>query len=415
MLERDDFSRRYREGASISLREFIYPLAQAYDSVRMKCDVELGGTDQTFNILLGRDFQKRHGQSPQVGVFLPILEGTDGERKMSKSLGNYIGLDESPGDIYGKVMSISDDLMWRYHLLLGFWSEEETEKLRTLHPMDAKKALAREIVSWLHDSESAAEAARDFETMFSRRSFPENAVEKTYRSSSRRVVDLVFEVSDSLGTRGEAKRLISQGGTRHKRGEVRGPELGFSGCGRSRGKDRKKGVCQGTARLRGRDLVGRPVFSAPKRLQENRKKSLCARNLSAPVRCLADLLFRNIGVGKASEPAGKPSSVKHGHPSEIPVARYLERLPENRGGRPFGNFVPAFSYSSFFRRGLPCLLDRSRSGGLLHHLFTLTEASAPAVFFLLHFPLSRDTWPLASALPREARTFLPREKPRGRP
>ena len=212
MLERDDFSRRYREGASISLREFIYPLAQAYDSVRMKCDVELGGTDQTFNILLGRDFQKRHGQSPQVGVFLPILEGTDGERKMSKSLGNYIGLDESPGDVYGKVMSISDDLMWRYHLLLGFWSEEETEKLRTLHPMDAKKALAREIVSWLHDSESAAEAARDFETMFSRRSFPENAVEKTYRSSSRRVVDLVFEVSDSLGTRGEAKRLISQGG-----------------------------------------------------------------------------------------------------------------------------------------------------------------------------------------------------------
>ena len=134
-----------------------------------------------------------------------------------------------------------------------------------------------------------------------------------------------------------------------------------------------------------------------------------------PPRCPADLLFRNIGVGEASEPAGKPSSVKHGHPSEIPVARYLERLPENRGGRPFGNFVPAFSYSSFFRRGLPCLLDRSRSGGLLHHLFTLTEASAPAVFFLLHFPLSRDTWPLASALPREARTFLPREKPRGRP
>lgn len=212
MLERDDFSRRYREGASISLREFIYPLAQAYDSVRLECDVELGGTDQTFNILLGRDFQKRHGQSPQVGVFLPILEGTDGERKMSKSLGNCIGLDEPPGDVYGKMMSVSDELMWRYYPLLSLRDERETEKLRTLHPMEAKKALALEIVSLLHGPEAAGEASRDFETRFSRRSFPENAVEKTYGSGSRKVVDLVFEVSDSLGTRGEAKRLVSQGG-----------------------------------------------------------------------------------------------------------------------------------------------------------------------------------------------------------
>ena len=212
MLERDDFSRRYREGASISLREFIYPLVQAYDSVRMECDVELGGTDQTFNILLGRDFQRHHGQSPQVGVFLPILEGTDGERKMSKSLGNYIGLEESPGDVYGKVMSVSDDLMWRYYPLLSFRGEGEMEEMRAVHPMEAKKALALEIVSWLHGPQSATEASRDFETRFSQRSFPGNAKKKTYRSASRKVADLVFEISDSLGTRGEAKRLISQGG-----------------------------------------------------------------------------------------------------------------------------------------------------------------------------------------------------------
>ena len=212
ILDRDDFSKRYREGVSISLREFIYPLVQAYDSVQMRCDVELGGTDQTFNILLGRDFQRHYGQSPQVGVFLPILEGTDGVKKMSKSLGNYIGLDESPRDIYGKIMSISDELMWRYYLLLSALDEKEIGDLKGRHPMEAKKALAEEIVSWLHDPQSAVEAARDFETKFSKRFFPEDAKEKTYVPGSRKVADLVFEVSDSVSTRGQVKRLISQGG-----------------------------------------------------------------------------------------------------------------------------------------------------------------------------------------------------------
>ena len=212
ILDRDDFSKRYKEGVSISLREFIYPLVQAYDSVQMHCDVELGGTDQTFNILLGRDFQRHYGQSPQVGVFLPILEGTDGVRKMSKSLGNYIGLDEPPRDIYGKVMSISDELMWKYYSLLSTRDEKEIRDLESRHPMEAKKALASEIVSWLYDSRSALEAARDFETKFSKRSFPENAKEKTYAARSRKVVDLVLGVSDSVSTRGQAKRLISQGG-----------------------------------------------------------------------------------------------------------------------------------------------------------------------------------------------------------
>ena len=178
----------------------------------MHCDVELGGTDQTFNILLGRDFQRHYGQSPQVGVFLPILEGTDGIKKMSKSLGNYIGLDESPQDIYGKIMSISDELMWRYYLLLSSRNEKEVKALKARHPMEAKKALASEIVSWLHDSQSALEAAQDFETKFSKRFFPEDAKEKTYVASSRKVVDLVLEVSDSVSTKGQVKRLISQGG-----------------------------------------------------------------------------------------------------------------------------------------------------------------------------------------------------------
>lgn len=212
ILERDDFSKRYREGVSISLREFIYPLVQAYDSVQMHCDVELGGTDQTFNILLGRDFQRHYGQPPQVGVFLPILEGTDGVKKMSKSLGNYIGLDEPAQDIYGKMMSISDDLMWRYYLLLSARSEKEIRKLKNGHPMEAKKGLAREIVSWLHESGKAIEAERDFETKFSKRSFPPDAKEKAYIPRSRKVADLVLEVSDSISTKGEAKRLISQGG-----------------------------------------------------------------------------------------------------------------------------------------------------------------------------------------------------------
>lgn len=212
ILERDDFSKRYREGVPISLREFIYPLVQAYDSVKMECDVELGGTDQTFNILLGRDFQRHYGQAPQVGVFLPILEGTSGVSKMSKSLGNYIGLDESPADMYGKVMSISDELMWKYYDLLSTRSPEEINELKDSHPMEAKKFLAGDIVSWLHGPLAAEDAASDFDTKFSQRTFPEDALKKNYVAGSRKVIDLVMEISDSLSSRGEAKRLILQGG-----------------------------------------------------------------------------------------------------------------------------------------------------------------------------------------------------------
>ncbi len=214
LLEREDFGKRYREGISISLREFLYPVIQAYDSVVLKPDVEIGGIDQTFNILLGRDFQKSFGQDPQIAIFLPILEGLDGIKKMSKSLGNYIGIEEEPENIFGKIMSISDDLMWKYYLLLTDKTELDIERMKKkMHPMEAKKRLAFEIVSFLYDEDAARKAKADFDTKFSKKQFPEDArEEKIRRDSVSTLLDLVFKVSKSLGSRSEAKRLISQGG-----------------------------------------------------------------------------------------------------------------------------------------------------------------------------------------------------------
>lgn len=213
ILERDDFSKRYKNGVSISLKEFMYPLIQAYDSVELKSDIEIGGTDQTFNILLGRDFQRNYEQEPQVALFLPILEGLDGVRKMSKSLGNYIGVEEDPVDIFGKVMSISDELMWKYYYLLTNKSEQEINSLKDGHPMDAKKNLAYELTLWLHDSEAANSAKSDFETKFSAKSFPEDAREENYsRDESTKLIDLIFKVSNKFKSKNEVKRLIAQGG-----------------------------------------------------------------------------------------------------------------------------------------------------------------------------------------------------------
>ncbi|NIP32107.1 MAG: tyrosine--tRNA ligase [Candidatus Dadabacteria bacterium] len=213
ILEREDFSKRYKSGISISLKEFMYPMIQAYDSVQLKSDIEIGGTDQTFNILLGRDFQRHFEQEPQVAVFLPILEGLDGVKKMSKSLGNYIGVEESPVGIFGKVMSISDDLMWKYYYLLSNKSEFEIKELQSGHPMDAKKELAFELTSWLHNSDIAEEAKADFEIKFSSRSFPDDAREVKYSlQNSKKVVDLILEISNTFKTKNEIKRLIAQGG-----------------------------------------------------------------------------------------------------------------------------------------------------------------------------------------------------------
>jgi len=213
LLERDDFNKRYKSGVAITLKEFIYPLIQAYDSVQIESDVELGGTDQTFNILLGRDFQRYFNQEPQVAIFLPILEGLDGVKKMSKSLGNYIGVEEDPVDIFGKVMSVSDELMWKYFDLLSSKIEPEILELKNLHPMDAKKILAKELAELLYDKSAADSAFNDFETKFSKRSFPEDAkVVKVDLKNISSLVDFVLLVSGNLKSKGDAKRLIVQGG-----------------------------------------------------------------------------------------------------------------------------------------------------------------------------------------------------------
>jgi tyrosyl-tRNA synthetase len=175
MLERDDFRKRYAEQRHISIHEFLYPLIQGYDSVELIADVELGGTDQKFNLLVGRDLQRAFGQEPQIVITMPLLEGTDGVQKMSKSYDNYIGVTEPAGEIYGKLMSISDEIMLRYYELLSSVSMEDLKKLQAdmkdgkVHPMDAKRALAREIVTRYHDEEAAGDAQKQFNRRFSER------------------------------------------------------------------------------------------------------------------------------------------------------------------------------------------------------------------------------------------------------
>ncbi|HEX3035004.1 MAG TPA: tyrosine--tRNA ligase [Thermodesulfobacteriota bacterium] len=214
MLEREDFHKRYTSGVAITLKEFLYPLVQAYDSVNIRSDVEFGGTDQKFNILLGRDVQRYFNQEPQIAILLPILEGLDGVQKMSKSLGNYIAVEDSPEDIYGKVMSLSDTLMWKYYELLSSQSQEEINEMKARwHPMEAKKALAFELVSWFHAGEEATRAQKDFEVKFSERQFPEDAREVTLKErDGTTILDLVILSSERVRSRGEAKRLIEQGG-----------------------------------------------------------------------------------------------------------------------------------------------------------------------------------------------------------
>src|SRR5436309_8376289 len=184
MLERDDFAKRYREGQPIAVHEFLYPLAQGYDSVALKADVELGGTDQKFNLLVGRELQRHYGQEPQCILTLPLLEGLDGINKMSKSLDNYVGITEAPGEMFGKLMSISDTLMWRYYELLSFRSIEEIARLRAecnggRNPRDAKVMLAQEIVARFHSHEAAEHALIEFDARFRQGALPDNMPEIT--------------------------------------------------------------------------------------------------------------------------------------------------------------------------------------------------------------------------------------------
>jgi tyrosyl-tRNA synthetase len=183
MLERDEFHRRYEAEQPIGLHEFLYPLMQAYDSVKLECDVELGGTDQRFNLLSGRELQREYGQKPQIVLMTPILEGLDGAQKMSKSLGNAIGINEPPSEMYGKLMSISDSLMWKYWVYLTDLKQSEVDELRgqvdagALHPMEAKKRLARAIVSDFHSAEEAARADENWARMFQQNAASEDLEE----------------------------------------------------------------------------------------------------------------------------------------------------------------------------------------------------------------------------------------------
>ena len=210
MLERDTFEKRYKAGEPISVHEFLYPLMQGWDSVAIKADVELGGTDQTFNNLVGRELQKDAGQESQIVMIMPILEGTDGVEKMSKSKGNYIGLNDSPKDMFGKAMSTTDDLMWKWYALLLAKSPSEIAELKKGHPMEAKKALARAIVSQYYDDDNALQAEQQFTSQFSSKDLAKVA-ELLRANTSAKLIDVLFETG-KFSSKSEIRRLFTQGG-----------------------------------------------------------------------------------------------------------------------------------------------------------------------------------------------------------
>ncbi|WP_299228150.1 tyrosine--tRNA ligase [Sulfurihydrogenibium sp.] len=222
MLEREDFKKRFKENIPISIHEFIYPLLQAYDSVAIKADVELGGSDQRFNLLIGRGIQKEYGiESPQVAILLPLLVGTDGVKKMSKSYGNYIGITEPPEEMFGKIMSISDELMWQYWELLTDLTVEEINKLKEdvqkgiLHPMEVKKQLGMYIVERFHSKEDAIKAKEHFEKVHSKKEIPEDipVFKVTEIGTETELFEIIFNLK-LAETKAEAKRVIKQGGVK---------------------------------------------------------------------------------------------------------------------------------------------------------------------------------------------------------
>ncbi|MCU7958504.1 MAG: tyrosine--tRNA ligase [gamma proteobacterium symbiont of Bathyaustriella thionipta] len=220
MLERDDFSKRYRNGLSISIHEFLYPLVQGYDSVAMKSDIEIGGTDQKFNLLVGRQLQENYGQTPQVAITMPILEGLDGVQKMSKSLNNYIGITDAPDDMFGKLMSISDDLMWRYFELLSLRPMAEIEAFREQarageNPRDIKFLLGEELVGRFHGEEEGQKVRKRFIQRFQKGSLPDDMPEKTVQIPAQGIAigHLLKELGMVSGT-SEAFRLIKQSAVR---------------------------------------------------------------------------------------------------------------------------------------------------------------------------------------------------------
>lgn len=232
MLERDDFRSRMEDQRPISIHELLYPLAQAYDSVFLEADFELGGTDQKFNLLVGRNIQREYGMEPQVLLTTPILEGLDGVEKMSKSLDNYVGITEAPADMYGKIMSISDVLMWRYYELLTDQTVTQVQCLKSqvekgsLHPMDAKQELAYRIVSDFHSAAAAKEARHYFSMVFQQREMPGEMPEFRLRATeaSYRLVDLLLQAS-LAPSKAQARRLIRQGGVTVDDNRIEDPGL----------------------------------------------------------------------------------------------------------------------------------------------------------------------------------------------
>ena len=236
MLARDDFAKRYGSNQPISLVEFLYPLVQAYDSVMVKADLELGGTDQLFNLLLGREIQQAYGQEPQVVMTLPLLEGLDGVQKMSKSLGNYIGVHEEPREMFGKAMSVSDDLMWRYFELVLCMPEEERLHLRgdvdngRLHPRDVKDELARKIVDKFHEAGAGAAASEEFKRVFAEKQLPDDmptlSIASLERNDDGTVGLLTLMKTGGLApSNKEARRLVEQGAVRLDDEKLQDPRL----------------------------------------------------------------------------------------------------------------------------------------------------------------------------------------------
>lgn len=215
ILERDDFDKRMREERPIALHELLYPLVQGYDSVALEADVELGGTDQKFNLLMGRNLQREYDQEPQVILTTPLLEGLDGVNKMSKSLNNYIGIDEPANEMFGKIMSVSDDLMWKYYELLTDISPAEIETMKTSgeNPRNLKVKLAKLVIADFHSAEAAETAEADFVARFVKKEIPDEIEETQIAAGSYKLVDLLVQ-TNLAGSKGEAKRLIEQGGVK---------------------------------------------------------------------------------------------------------------------------------------------------------------------------------------------------------
>lgn len=222
IIERDDFQKRYKAGEPIGMHEFMYPIMQGFDSVSMDADIELGGTDQKFNLLVGRDLLRQYGKQPQVAITMPIIEGLDGVQKMSKSLGNYVGISESPNDMFGKIMSITDELMFRYYTLLSDMSLSEIEKMKaeietgSYHPMTAKKKLAAEIVARYHGAQAARDAEEEFVRIFSNKNTPTDIEEVKAEGT---FLDIILSLNFA-SSKSEARRLAEQGGVHFENEKV---------------------------------------------------------------------------------------------------------------------------------------------------------------------------------------------------